>query len=501
MSNCGRFWIISWGWSKGNISNKSCGVLIALNAKTLPHRLITQRLDPTLECSGRFGAVKLQVSPGQALAVASCYAPQEETTSTQEKDRYWKMVHHELHKLPQRCTMAVGGDFNGDLISDPDDRLAGEAYRGEKSTDNGTHLHTLAHTFGLKVPHTWGTDVVGWLPEGWRGETFFGNGNTRIDFLLVTKYTNTKHTWVDISGGYDMIMGSGTTLNDHVPIGMTIEYDVNVRYQAPPLSTKWNYAHLRLANLDMQYREKFVNDIDEWAKQNHHDFTRLDSFQTDPSPHWQKAHQALYDIAYEHYGAPKNGPKKPWMSSKTWELVKANPTLRQTALKEQQQIHHHYRRNETGHFAIMMSFFKAWSRTRQLQKHIQATKHSITHDKKNNMKEKVVEMIETAENRDYRTVWTKGRQVAQTGLGPKRRVYLPPDKDLISHPEWNEHMQITMEATPVTCLPTTLDEDFYARDTPTETVTQEDLANAFKIRKTTNHSGGLSPCRSLEDSL
>ena len=38
-------------------------------------------------------------------------------------------------------------------------------------------------------------------------------------------------------------------------------------------------------------------------------------------------------------------------------------------------------------------------------------------------------MEEAAYYQDYRTVWVKGREFARTGLGPKRRVYAPPDGD------------------------------------------------------------------------
>ena len=85
----------------------------------------------------------------------------------------------------------------------------------------------------MKVPHTWQAEVRGHY-EGWKGETYIENGNTRLDFIMTPKYTNVVKTFVDITRGQLLITGSGTRLNEHVPIGMTIQYDVNAKYQPLP---------------------------------------------------------------------------------------------------------------------------------------------------------------------------------------------------------------------------------------------------------------------------
>ena len=48
---------------------------------------------------------------------------------------------------------------------------------------------------------------------------------------------------------------------------------------------------------------------------------------------------------------------------------------------------------------------------------------------------------DAAEHDDYRSVWRLGRVLARTGLGPKRRVFAPPDQEPILTSEWHEYMQ------------------------------------------------------------
>ena len=62
---------------------------------------------------------------------------------------------------------------------------------------------------------------------------------------------------------------------------------------------------------------------------------------------------------------------------------------------------------------------------------------------------KVIDMIASAEHRDYRAVWIRGREFAKTGLGPKRRVYTPPDPEVISTQEWDAYMSSSFAATRV----------------------------------------------------
>ena len=61
-------------------------------------------------------------------------------------------------------------------------------------------------------------------------------------------------------------------------------------------------------------------------------------------------------------------------------------------------------------------------------------------DKKRAMIDIAKDMIESAEHRDHRTVWIRGREFAKTGQGPKRRVYIPPDPEVLSTQEWDAYM-------------------------------------------------------------
>ena len=84
---------------------------------------------------------------------------------------------------------------------------------------------------------------------------------------------------------------------------------------------------------------------------------------------------------------------------------------------------------------------------------------------------------------DYRTVWVKGRTAARTGLGAKRRVYAPPDKEAITYPEWHEYMVEQFQAI-ATTLPQNIDPEEYASITePMEEVDSEQLYYEFNKQK------------------
>ena len=74
---------------------------------------------------------------------------------------------------------------------------------------------------------------------------------------------------------------------------------------------------MRLANMDEKYRQDFLEEAERWADEQYANITRHEDKSIDPSPIWDEAHGAIHDIAYQHFGAPKTGPKKPWLSAET----------------------------------------------------------------------------------------------------------------------------------------------------------------------------------------
>ena len=81
--------------------------------------------------------------------------------------------------------------------------------------------------------------------------------------------------------------------------------------------------------------------------------------------------------------------------------------------------------------------------------------HKVVHracqrDKRRKREEHAEAIAEAEEHRDYKEVWVKGRLLAGTGLGPKRRVYGPPDAEAITDSEWNEWMIGLYDAQQVT---------------------------------------------------
>ena len=77
-------------------------------------------------------------------------------------------------------------------------------------------------------------------------------------------------------------------------------------------------------------------------------------------------------------------------------------------------------------------------------------KAAVRKDKRKHMDLEIQEIVESEEHRDYKGVWVAGRRLAGTGLGPKRRVYAPPDADPITTAEWDIFMADSFGAHQVT---------------------------------------------------
>ena len=139
-SQCGKFHVISWGHSRGSGSNKSCGVVIALNKKTLPKELITHRYDPFHKYAGRWGAIRISDHKYLDLIVGNVYHFQEDEDEG-TKHSFWHMVNTDTASFPKRAVKVIAGDFNGDICpQQQNDPLVGRAYPCTEPTQNGAHL-------------------------------------------------------------------------------------------------------------------------------------------------------------------------------------------------------------------------------------------------------------------------------------------------------------------------------------------------------------------------
>ena len=283
-----NFWILSWGYNMhGKCSTNKCGVIIALNKRRIPREHIKRRLDPTKDTAGRFGVVVVQLDQDE-LVITNTYAPQE-SASVEQKQLLWQVQNAHMQTVSQRATYIATGDFNGDLVPQEHDRLVGPLHCSQKTTENGELLHAYVQAHSLMVPQTWQCYVKGHehVP-GWRGSTFFGNGDTRIDFILASKHARCKDTHIDVARGYLFRMGEGISMLDHAPVCTKVEFDNDLRYRekAQP-AVRWNYTALRAANDDQFFRDKFIEELDTWAKTHYDEFVMQPEWYSDPSPVWE----------------------------------------------------------------------------------------------------------------------------------------------------------------------------------------------------------------------
>ena len=309
LSQCGRFWVISWGWSRGVGSNHMAGVIIALNVKTLPREAITHRIDPDPVFGGRFGMIRFRSADQQPLTLSTIYCLQESEESSL-RTRFWSMVYKKHSCLPKREIEIWGGDFNGSPNTDESDPYFGAMYDmkvGEKN-ENGEALHTLARACKLDVPNTKECSLNGTF-QGWRGETFFSdNGNSKIDHMLVSKGAHTTERRVDINKGFILSPGTKTKMSEHAPLTMTVHYDLSFRYKRRIPPQRWNIAKLRIAQDDQVFRQPFVDEVRKMANDDWETNETQGATASDPSPLWGEISKKLLVIAHKHFGAVPKPP-------------------------------------------------------------------------------------------------------------------------------------------------------------------------------------------------
>ena len=67
---------------------------------------------------------------------------------------------------------------------------------------------------------------------GWQGETFFGRGDTRIDFQLFSQYVLVDDCLVDIARGKRFKIGDPLSPLEHVPVVTNIRYSFRMQSSA-----------------------------------------------------------------------------------------------------------------------------------------------------------------------------------------------------------------------------------------------------------------------------
>ena len=208
----------------------------------------------------------------------------------------------------------------------------------------------------------------------------------------------------------------------------------------------------------------------------------------DPTPSWDYAQEGLHEIATKHFVAPSDNIRAPWLGEHTRALINEKKVLVDIAHKGIRTYYETFARDYQAHrdarargeeaplrqiptrgegapcctcqakecneyhstrlyntanefereFARV--FLYAWSMTTRFSKLHKEVKKSCNTDRTRKLEDEAAELAEAATHEDYKTVWCKGRSMARTGLGPKKRVYAPPDEELIAPSEWHDWM-------------------------------------------------------------
>ena len=151
-----QFYIVSWGYSQGQFTNKASGITIAINCNFVSPQAVVWRYDPSYKLAGRLGALRIRTgrTPNDAdLVIIGAYAPQ--TTAPEESlSAFWDAVHSVVQQVPARSTLLCGLDANGDPTFAEDARI-GPCYPAGEPSVNGERLRELCVSNGLLVLDTW----------------------------------------------------------------------------------------------------------------------------------------------------------------------------------------------------------------------------------------------------------------------------------------------------------------------------------------------------------
>ena len=146
------------------MTNKSAGVMVAINTTIVRASQITMRWDPPYDLAGRLGAVRIKTGslPDDAdLYIAAVYAPQEKEDY---RECFWEEVSRMLAKAPARAQVVVTADANGHVMASGT-HVAGDLHEKDE-TVNGTSIKQMAAAAGLTLVNTWAAECKGG-PDEW----------------------------------------------------------------------------------------------------------------------------------------------------------------------------------------------------------------------------------------------------------------------------------------------------------------------------------------------
>ncbi|CAE7225001.1 unnamed protein product, partial [Symbiodinium microadriaticum] len=431
--------------AKGSSRTRLAASLSRINCTFVVPQAVVWRYDPPYKLAGRVGALRIRTGRtlnDADLVIIGAYAPQ--TTAPEESlSAFWDAVHSVFQQVPARSTVLCGIDANGDPTF-AEDAYVGPRYPTDEPSANGDRLRELCVPNGLLVLDTWKSSIRGLPPDEWNGCTFWGvNGErTRPDHILARCEQNMSPVTVLYDLGFALKPGNGTVMLDHAPLAVDFPYEVKLKpRQTSHTDTAWHFGSLRHALADCSVRAPFLQDVEAWHVHNSEVLSRC-AAEDDPSRAWNLLNDGLMHIAKRHFTVCSGG-SKPWMSAATWDLI---------------QRRDHQLKAWAAHVCLVRvgvaQVFQAWSRCSWLGRMRRAIRRACVADKRAHIDSLANDMDAAARHGHWRQVWRVGRAIARTGLGPKRRVYRPPDAEPISAEEWDAYMQQAFRAEPMpACLP------------------------------------------------
>ena len=403
-----------FGCSRGRHTNKSAGISVFLNKKFA--KMQTNVYVPPQEIGGRAVGMRFR-DYSHDITLIAIYFPSKHTRLL--KLKMWKeavsavlkWVEELLHKLPQRSTPILLGDFNDSLGNlSPGDEFGEHRHGTAGFAGEGIgrilqdHFLCAADTFYDLGPSF----------HSWHGTPSW------IDHICLPRsaMATVKSMSMMIMAARRVQIMPDQQLRDHVPMRMVLHY--HLQSQPSFSRVRWNQDKIAMMYQTGEYREEFLADANSAIFSVLMDMSQVGKMST-VDEHYRLFRVALQPVVEKHFASQKQLYKE----SAEWQAYKKK---RDELLEEQRSL----RMEGDGSQQVREELRFCTREMRRVQRRHWAWQRECWDG----------ELREAWQRRDTRRVHEISRRLSKAGLGPKKKRYDSIQKANPTKSEWTALLEL-----------------------------------------------------------
>lgn len=218
--NVSRYRVYTWPLNPHSHDvNKSCGIIIATDRRTVPANTVTQVFAPPPELEGRLGGIRIRLRSGPDLTVLDAYFPPSKFPGAVDIRRHmYEWIENIVRNSPIRTTIILSTDTNARLgtspLITPDGIQLIGTHTGQRENAAGSALRTFLLRNQLTALNT--------VMSSARGHTWYCTRgfSACVDYIITQP--NMLNSTVDLKVlrrlGHYLQLPNFEVLADHVPI-------------------------------------------------------------------------------------------------------------------------------------------------------------------------------------------------------------------------------------------------------------------------------------------